>query len=304
MICAKKIPDYPLCLTIGAFDGIHIGHAALIRETLELARETNAIPTVLTFVPHPVTYFSGKPIPLLTDRMERREILATLGVQLLVELPFHEKLAECPPEDFILEIQKKCSLRGIVAGFNFRFGRGAAGDGKLLKKMGSETGFRVSLTQKVTAEEEVSSSHIRALLEAGEIERATSLLGRPYALRGQVIDGKHLGRTIGFPTLNLPEPDSKVRVPSGVYASRINTKSGVFPAMTNIGYNPTVESTCKERKVESHILVPFTVKQDTISVELLRFMRHEKRFADVTALQQQLEADKRKISAWFGLYKG
>ena len=278
---------------LGFFDGVHCGHAAILHQTVRIAREMGLRPTALTFAGHPRALVGGGAPPLLTSRDERSALIQALGVEEVVFLHFDEQMASLPPERFVTDVLLDAYQCGaVVTGENYRFGKGAAGTPRLLREMGERFGFRAVLCPAVMQDGVgISSTRIRAMVEAGEVEYAARLLGRPFALSGEIIHGRHVGRRLGFPTINLLPPDGLALPKAGVYAARVVIGGETWPAVTNIGVRPTftAEGTVT---IESHLLgFHREVYHDTASVHFLRRLRDEEAFASPELLRQQISRD-------------
>ncbi|MBQ7678790.1 MAG: riboflavin biosynthesis protein RibF [Butyrivibrio sp.] len=279
-------------IAIGKFDGIHLGHQKLLQCLLERQELT---PAVFTFDPSPESFFAGRPLPQLLTREEKRHRFAQMGIGILIEFPMNAETAATPPERFVSEYLADRLHAGLIAaGNDLSFGDRGRGDIRLLMSMGEEFHYETRCIDKVIKRgEEVSSTRIRRALQEGRIEEAGELLGSPYSVTGQVIHGRHLGTQLGFPTLNLTPTGEKLLPPYGVYRSRvtISGRKECLRGLTNIGTKPTVQSTvCPS--LETYLYdFDGDLYGSTIMVELLSFVRPERRFADVTALKAQIAAD-------------
>jgi riboflavin kinase / FMN adenylyltransferase len=297
------LPSQPLHLAIGIFDGVHRGHRAVIEAAVAVARKSTGVSGVLTFWPHPSAVFRPEnPTRLMHDLPSKTRVLRSLGVDVVITQPFTPELACVAAEEFLPWLKQRLpSLAAIYVGENFRFGRGRRGDVALLTASAPRYGLAVFSAPRVTFDgAPVSSTRVRAQLEAGEIDAVNSLLGYNYFSTGQVVSGKRLGRTIGFPTLNLPwSPDLRPRL--GVYAVRVSASDGkkLFPGVANYGLRPTVEN-AQEPRLEVHLLeeCPFT-SGDEIVVEWLRFLRPETKFANVEELRAQIAQDREMAAEFF-----
>ncbi|HFC97006.1 MAG TPA: bifunctional riboflavin kinase/FAD synthetase [Thermosulfurimonas dismutans] len=298
--------DFPLHLknpvaTLGNFDGVHVGHQALIRETLAWADSLGGEPLVITFEPHPRKVLQpAVPLRLLTPFEEKLEFFEELGLSSVLIIPFDREVADLPAEEFVEEyLVYGLRLSGLVVGFNYRFGRGRSGDSDLLRQMGERYGFQVRvIPPQVLDGQTVSSSLIRDFLLEGKVRRGGIFLGRPYTLRGRVIRGEARGHRLGFPTANLEIPSEKLLPARGVYAVKVffrgEGKPGLFPGgwpgVMNIGEKPTFGR--HALSVEVHI---FDFEGDLygqlLEVEVLTFLRPEKKFPSPTALIQQIAKD-------------
>jgi len=253
----------------------------------------NSTPTVVTFSPHPQAYFSGIAKPLLTPVEEKARQLDAIGIKQLVVLPFDDALAALGPEDFVEQILiSQLQAQRVSVGSDFRFGKGRSGDAQGLKEIAARHGVPVVLVPLIEAKgSRISSSRIRAALSAGELPEATQLLGRPYPLTGTVVEGKRLGRTIGFPTANLQIPSEKFLPRIGVYSVWVHVeKHDAVPGVMNIGKRPTVDG--QDLSVEVHL---FDWGEDlygqTLSVSLDKFIRTEQKFGSLEELKAQIVKD-------------
>ena len=286
--------DAPLQLAVGMFDGVHRGHQKVILQAVDAARASGGTAGVLTFWPHPsVVLRPAAPTRVMQDPAAKAALLRELGVRLILTEPFSAGIADVEAGDFVAWLRARLpGLAGLYVGENFRFGRGRRGDVALLAQTGREAGMTVGVAPPVLWEgAPVSSTRIRTLLASGEMPAVAGLLGRPYLSRGSVVPGKRLGRTLGFPTLNLVwAPPSAPRY--GVYAVRVRGADGtVRPAVANYGLRPTVER-ATEPRLEVHVFgaCPWT-EGDELSVEWRQFLRPEQAFPDIAALRAQILQD-------------
>jgi riboflavin kinase/FMN adenylyltransferase len=307
--------DGPTVLTIGNFDGVHLGHQALltamkaIAARLEQEQGRPAATAILTFDPHPARVLRPEvPLHLLTTPMERLEIAAGLGVAYGIIQPFTHEIAQLTPEAFMTLLKKHLGLAALVVGPDFALGRNRSGDLPSLRALGAAMGFTVEVIEPIAIQEEiVRSSRIRALLNEGEVARVTALLGRPYRVVGVVEHGDQRGRQVGIPTANLRTPPEKVLPADGVYVTRTLIASferiDIYPSVTNIGVRPTVNGL--HRRVETHILdFPPPDEVDdlygrTLAVDFLSRLRREMRFPSLDELVKQIHADIAQARAWF-----
>ncbi len=297
------LPARALHLAIGMFDGVHIGHRAVVEAAVHGARAGGGIAGVLTFWPHPSALFRPEnPTRLIQDAATKAQMLLALGVDTVVTQAFTPELAAIEAEDFLPWLRERLPrLAAVYVGENFHFGRGRRGDVALLVASGRKLDVRVFSAPRVNLDgDPISSTRIRALLEAGEMASASALLGYPYTADGVVTPGKQLGRTIGFPTLNVPwAPALRPRL--GVYAVRIaGEKSGEpLAAVANYGVRPTVEH-ASEPRLEVHVLGPCPFGAgDLVRVEWLRFLRPEMKFAGLDELRGQIARDREAAAAFF-----
>ncbi len=301
---AAALPARPLHLAIGMFDGVHLGHHAVIEAAVHSARRSNGIAAVLTFWPHPSRLFRpGNPVRLIMTPALKNRQLARLGVDAVITQPFDADYASIEAEDFLPRLKRALpALTTIYVGENWRFGRGRRGDISLLVAEGKTHGIAVVSAPRINQNgEPISSTRIRTYLEEGRMEEANALLGYTYFAEGVVIPGKQLGRKLGFPTLNVGwEPDLRPRF--GVYAVLVSGTATTepLPAVANYGLRPTVENSVIPR-LEIHILAdcPFG-EGDDLFIEWLSFLRPERKFDGVEALRTQIAADREAALAWFG----
>ena len=290
-----RLPDQPLHLAIGMFDGVHLGHHAVVEAALQSARRSGGLAGVLTFHPHPSALFQpDRPTRLIMELPTKTRHLLRLGLDAVITQPFTLDFAHLAAVDFLPWLKERLPrLAGIYVGENWRFGAGRKGDVALLVAEGRRLGLSIFSAPPVNFDgEPVSSTRIRNLIEQGEVGAAGALLGYAYYAEGPVISGRRLGRTLGFPTLNLAwAPDLRPRL--GVYVTRVTgAKSGAaLPAVANYGLRPTVEQ-ATEPRLEAHVLgaCPFN-QGDAITVEWLRFLRPEMKFSGLDELRSQIARD-------------
>jgi len=279
-------------VTIGKFDGLHLGHRQLLELTAKY-KEQGLAAVVFTFMLHPSYVISDKDFELIYTEEEKRVKLKSLGMDVMVSYPFTMETKNMEPEDFIRQVLKdKLDAKVLVVGEDFRFGKNRRGDVAMLRQFEQECGYKLIACQKRKYSDKiVSSSTIRSLLKAGEMEKANAMLGQPFSIRGEVVHGRRLGRTIGIPTINLLPPDMKLLPPCGVYASRILASGIYYNGITNIGFKPTVGGE-EFIGVESHI---FELDKDlygkTVEVELISFIRPELKFATLEELAGRMKED-------------
>ncbi len=281
-------------IALGFFDGVHLGHQALLRRAMERSRERGLTPAMVTFDRSPREFVTGLPVPLLTTAAERRRTAAALfpGMEVIV-VPFDRAMMTMPWEDFVNFLQEEYRAGWLVAGHDFRFGHKNSGSAALLKERAQLLGLGCDIIPAVEVDGvTVSSTHIRALLEKGEAEAAARFLGRPFAIAGPVRHGKRIGTSqLGRPTINLV-PDSRQLVPAfGVYAARAAVGGRSYPAVTNVGVRPTVD-TDGGVTVESHLLTGAPELYGAeCRVEFLSMLRPERRFESMDALREQIARD-------------
>jgi riboflavin kinase / FMN adenylyltransferase len=294
-------------IALGFFDGVHIGHQAVIKAAVAQARQLKIPAAVATFADHPRILTIGKSPELLTSRQQRFDLLAALGIDVVLALPFTEGICRMEPEEYVQKILLGClGAKAISVGLNHRFGRDRLGDAELLSKLGRENGFTVQVTPGVyIGALEISSSRIRSALKEGNLDLAAQLLGRPYAIAGQVLHGDRRGRTMGFPTANIELCPHQLLPLSGVYAAYVQLPDKrKLPAVVNLGVRPTVNSN-HQVSAEAHIL---HFNQDIydayVSVEFIKHIRAEQKFDGLDALQAQITVDCRKADQLLAAIEG
>jgi riboflavin kinase/FMN adenylyltransferase len=279
-------------LTLGNFDGLHVGHQELVRMVIRRAREAGALSMVVTFRPHPLKVLAPEKCPpLISIYEEKIRLFERLGIDVLVKIPFTLHFSEMSPRDFVKTVL--CDLLGaeeIFVGYNYRFGRGREGTVRILREMGEEFGFRVTEIEQVSLNGEViSSTKIRLLLGDGEVEHAARLLGRPYAITGVVIKGDGRGKSLGFPTANIASKHAIVPS-SGVYAVKLFVRDRYYDGVVNIGFRPTFDT--RTMAIEAHV---FDFNEDLYGEEMtiyfIKKMREEIKFGDSAALIRQIGKD-------------
>lgn len=284
----------PLFLAIGVFDGVHLGHQAVISTSAEHARAANGTPVVVTFDPHPEKVLRPHAAPhLLTATPHKIALIRELGVAHLLIIKFDKQFAATEPEDFVHELMERSKpLREICVGHEWSFGKNRRGDLKLLNEFGARFDFGVVGIPPVTVNGElVSSTAIRQAVEAGDLAKAARMLGREYTILGSVVSGDNRGKKIGFPTANLSAHNEQFP-PDGVYFAQAKLDGVMYPGVVNLGYRPTVETGKSERILEIHL---FDFERDIygkdLEVRFIRYLRPEKKFESVEALARQIDLD-------------
>jgi riboflavin kinase/FMN adenylyltransferase len=283
-------------VTIGNFDGVHRGHLALIARTVTRAQELGVRSVAVTFDPHPAAVLRPGSVPLLLQSLaERDEVLRSHGIDAVEIVAFTAELAAQDPEEFVRELLvDRLGAAVVVVGENFRFGHGAAGDVEALRALGVAHGFAVEALDLVRADEAtLSSSVLRALLAAGDLESVTHGLGRPYRLAGEVVAGDGRGRTIGIPTANVAVPEGRALPGDGVHACWAFTADGSrYPAVTNVGWRPTFGGT--SRTVEVHLLDAaegLDLYGTVLTLDFVARIRGEQQFAGPDELVARIRED-------------
>ena len=290
-------------IALGFFDGVHMGHGALLRTVAERARALGAVPCAFTFDRSPAAALTGKAVPLLSGVDDRAALMRTLyGIQEVIVASFGV-MRQMDWQDFVAQyLQKELRAVHVVAGHDFHFGYRGEGNPQRLQEKCRELGMGCDVIPKVEIDGvTVSSTYIRALVGEGKMERANWFLGHPHALSGPVVHGSELGRTLGTPTANLLVPDGVIAPRFGVYASRvILPDGGVKPAVTNVGFRPTVNADQRAVTVESWILdYQGSLYGQQIRVEFYAYLRPERKFPSVDALRQAILENARQTRDYF-----
>lgn len=279
-------------ITVGTFDGVHAGHRAILKQVVSTSLTTGSDSVMVTFYPHPRIVL-GQEVSLLNTRNEKREIIKSLGITHLVELPFTTDFADMEADAFISFIVNFLNPSVVVIGYDHGFGRNRSGDVQQLEASGKKYGFKIlNIPALEVDKQKVSSTVIRSLLMQGNVSRANELLTQPYRISGQVIRGNQIGKKIGFPTANLLLEDAHKLIPAmGVYATVVNFNNKFYDGMTNIGLRPTIND--RQLTIETNI---FNFNQDIyyeyLSIQLIQQIREEKKFANLDKLHDQLIKDK------------
>ncbi len=279
-------------VAIGKFDGLHRGHRRLLQEILD-KKVTGLKACVFTFDPSPAVFFGLADGKELMTKEEKRRALRDMGVDVLVEYPMNAENAAVTPYDFVKKLLADAlNVKFIAAGTDVSFGAKGAGNARLLEECAKELEYELKLIDKVTLEgTEISSSLVRKEVEAGNMEYVTALLGAPYTVSGEVMHGKALGRKLGMPTMNLLPPKEKLLPPVGVYYSQVRYEGMNYPAISNVGYKPTVSQE-PVLGVETYLYdFDKEIYGEDISVSLLSYKRPEMRFASVEELKEQMKQD-------------
>jgi len=289
----RDVPG-PLFLAIGVFDGVHLGHQAVIRRALEAARRDGGAAVAVTFDPHPVRVLRPDQAPrLLTSTEHKLRLIRDLGVAHQLVIHFDQAFAATPPEDFIRALVSAARpLREICVGFEWSFGKGRAGNLALLERLGAELGFaEVGVPAVENDGEIISSTLIRRAVENGELPRAARLLGREFTILGTVVEGDRLGRRLGFPTANLSAHNEQFP-PNGVYAVEARRGDRRLPGVANIGVRPTVKDAGGERLLEVHLLdFDEEIYGEDLEIAFRKFLRPERRFGSLDELRGQIASD-------------
>lgn len=289
-------------IALGFFDGVHLGHGALLRRVAQAAENLGAVPAALTFARHPRELVSGQTVPLLNTPEDRAWLMKTYyGIREVDVLPFDREMMEMPWDRFVTEVVAgRFRAAHVVVGHDHRFGYRGQGTAERLSALCGQLGLGCEVIPQVELDGvTVSSTYIRGLLGAGEMERANRFLGHPHLLSGRVVHGKQLGRRLGIPTANLLLPDGILPPAFGVYATRVWTEKGSWPAVTNVGVRPTVDQ-------NGPVTVePWVLDYDgdlygrEIRVEFHTRLRPERKFESIEALRQEILRNAEQTRAYF-----
>jgi riboflavin kinase/FMN adenylyltransferase len=285
-------PKGAVHLAIGVFDGVHLGHRALIAYLVRGAREQQAAAVAATFDPLPIQVLApGAPASALSDISERVRLLREAGADAVVVFRFDEAFARLTADEFVDRVRGACDIRRIVVGPDFHFGRRAEGDVEKLRSRGQRDGFTVDVVTPIEIDGAiVSSTRIRNLLLAGDVETAARLLGRPYSIRGRVVHGAKRGRALGFPTINLALPKERLLPRDGIYAMWAEMGEGRFKAAASLGVRPTFGG--GERVLEAFLLdFSGDVYGEEVEVAFVKRLRDEIAFASPAELSAQIARD-------------
>lgn len=283
----------PSIVTIGIFDGVHLGHQAMLHALLQEAQKEGLRSVVLTFKPHPRTILSGNPYPLLQTPSEKEAKLLAFGVDEVFWIEFTPNFAQMLPETFVEEVLvQQLNAKKIMIGYDHKFGKNRLGNFNLLQTLGQKFGFEtVEMPAVLLAEAVVSSSRIRQLLATHQLGEVNQLLGAPYTFHGVVVHGEKRGRTIGFPTANLSVQSQKIIPADGVYAVTATLNEKKYHGMMNVGKRPTFEA---EKTIEVHIFdFDADIYGEVLEIACIDFIRPVVKFSGINALIEQLKKDEK-----------
>jgi len=293
-------------LAIGVFDGLHVGHQAVIGRALKSARQTSGSAVVVTFDPHPVRVLRPEKAPrLLTSTQHKVKLIEKLGVDAVLLLEFTLEFSKTPPEIFIEKLVRAANqLRQICVGQEWTFGANRSGSIRLLEELAPKLGFQVvSVPPVLVGERVVSSTLIRSAVECGDLQSAAKYLGRDFTILGTVTEGRQLGRRLGFPTANL-QVHNELFPPNGVYAAKAWFGQNEHGGVVNIGVRPTIENEAGERILELHLFdFDQQIYGEDIEVGFLEYLRPEQKFSGVDALQAQIKRDAERAREVYELTK-
>ena len=282
-------------IALGFFDGVHIGHSALMRKVLDIGIEKHLTPSVITFDTHPLSLISGKAVPLINSPEDRTGLIHRIfGIGDIIFLHFDKRTAGMPWDVFIEHLVEEFGARHLVAGHDFKFGSGGKGSHELLSMKCADMGIGCDIIPEVIYDGVTSSStYIRGLISSGDMERANSFLGHPHVLTDIVRYGYRLGRTLGTPTINMCFQDGVLIPAFGVYATKAYPDNeAVYPGVTNIGVRPTVDNGAGQITAETHILnYQGNLYGRRVRVEFYKRLRPEIKFNDIDELKAQIKRD-------------
>ena len=290
----------PTAVALGNFDGVHLGHQKLISNAVKCARDRGLKAAVFTFSNHPKDLLpTAKKVKSILYKHEKEQIIESLGLDYLFNIPFTEEIMVMDPDRFIREILlDRFHMKAAFCGFNYRFGKNASGTPALLENAGKGYGFTVDEMEPFMIDGNiVSSSLIRTMIASGQVERCQKYMGRNYEIGGEVVVGNKLGRTLGFPTSNLVIDETMVTPPNGVYITYCDYNGVRYPSVTNVGHKPTIGE--YEKNVETHIFdFDRELYGKKIVVEFLKKTRDEVKFDDIQDLSDQIVRDCREAKAF------
>jgi len=286
----EKLPN--AVVTIGNFDGVHLGHREIFRRVKQTAAELGGVSVVVTFVPHPLKVLApGKSPQLINTYAEKELLIEASGIDYLIEIPFDEELAAISAREFIRTVLvDRIGVKKLVIGYDYAFGRNREGDVALLKRLGDEFSFNVEVLEPISIGSTVfSSTTIRTMIKAGNVKGIVPLLGRHFSLGGTVIHGHHRGKDLGFPTANL-ETDKELLPKEGVYAVKVKVDDVLYDGACNIGTNPTFND--DKLAVETYLFdFKGNIYGKNVRLYFIDRLRGERTFADIPSLQKAIERD-------------
>ncbi|OGO61137.1 MAG: riboflavin biosynthesis protein RibF [Chloroflexi bacterium RBG_19FT_COMBO_48_23] len=289
---AKVKPQKEMLLSIGVFDGVHLGHQRLLTHLRDEARQRNCLSGVVTFSSHPeVVLFTENQLLWLNDLETRVSLLRDLGIDVVVILPFSPELAQLSAREFVQLLKDHLKMRGLIIGPDFALGRGREGDAEKLRLLGKEMCFSVEVIPAMVLHGQVvSSSAIRQALAQGDVEKVGKLIGRLFSLSGRIVSGNGRGRTLGFPTANLELNAEQALPGDGVYATIAHVDHHIMPSVTNVGVRPTFENS--KHLVETYIFdYEGNLLGQKFTIDLVDKIRDEKRFDTEEELKTQIGRD-------------
>ena len=287
-------PTVKRVIAVGNFDGVHIGHAKVLKTAADTAKEKNEISAAMTFYPYPKDFFCGEgTVKKITDEKTKTELILQNGIKEHIIEEFNSELANMNNDEFALMLKNKYNCTTVVCGSNFRFGKNAAYDTEDLKNACKKYGMDAIICNY---EDGFNSTRIRNLLTDGDVETAAKLLGRNFDVHGTVLHGRHIGTEIGFPTVNLTSEKELILPRFGVYETKVICDGEVFTGITNVGLAPTVSDDKTNVRTETFILnTNIDLYEKDIKVEFIKFIRPEKKFGSLDELKNQIKSDIEQI---------
>lgn len=306
MKCISNLKDFPYpssVVTIGVFDGLHLGHQEVIRQTIDYAQRIKAKSVLLTFKPHPQEVIANRKVELITSYEQKKELIAKLGVDIYSELKFSPSFASLSAEGFIEKVLgERLKVKGLILGTNYRFGRNGEGDAQLIRKLAKRYNFEAVIVPSVKINEQVvSSSLIRSFIKTGRFDPANKFLGRDWKIYGKIFRDSGRGRALGYPTANVSYSPG-ILLPQGVFAAEIilDSANEKKRGIVNIGSRPTFSSPTKEKNLEVHIFdFQNEIYGEKIEIILKHKIRNEQRFSSKEELVQQIKKDEQEARRYF-----
>jgi riboflavin kinase/FMN adenylyltransferase len=294
-IAKIKNIKYPTAVTLGVFDGLHLGHRKILSNLESYANIHKFKSLVVTFEPHPEKIWGKSAIKYLNSLEDRLKMISDMGIDYALIINFTPAFASLEPEEFVKKVLlKKLNMKMLITSSDYKFGYKAKGDIKLLRRLSKDFSFKLKIIKPLKRNgAKVNSTHIRKLLQLAKIEQANRLLGRRYFIRGRLVQGKRLGSKIGFPTINLKE-NPPVILPVGVYLVLVEAGAKSYKGVANIGYRPTVESRAS-KNIEIHLLSYrgyFRAKK--VKVSFIKYLRSESKFNNIDELKKAIARDIKK----------
>lgn len=292
ILSKKELNNKNFVIALGNFDGLHRGHQELIRSVIEMSEENDYISSVLMFNNHTKSTISFDPPDIITNNQQKIEILKDLGIEEIFCFDFSTEIMRLSPEEFITDLLiDKLNVKGIVVGYDYRFGYKAQGDVKLLKKLTEKYNLLLDIVDPVNFHNEpISSTRIRKAIKNNNFLLTRELLDRHFTIRGEVIGGSQRGKDLGFPTANLKYTNDYILPSKGVYVTIVEFNKNFYPAVTNLGFNPTFNG--DEFKIETYILdFNQDIYGEIIEIAFLDFIREDKKFDNIDSLIDQMKKD-------------
>jgi len=287
--------------TIGSFDGVHLGHRKIISTLIDISRKLHLKPTLITFEPHPQLVLGKRgPIEILTTLDEKLELLESLGIDTVIVLEFNCQLASYPPEEFVRSILlEKLKMKALVIGYDHHFGKDRSGDTRLLQRMADDHGFHFTVVPEIRVDGlTVKSTVIRNELKTGDYKTAVEILGSNYIISGKIVKGHGIGKTMGFPTINLAVPPVKLLPRKGVYSTVARLDGARYEGMAYIGERLTFDD--MSLTVEANLFdFSGAVESEKVILELIEFIRPPEKFDSVGSLTEKIKIDELEIRKRF-----